>query len=100
FFFVFKKKTGYGMLRSPVGSGRCIRDRLVAALVGCAAAGAGALSGPYELGRAVLAVVVACGAAELLLRHCVRRFGGVTGDVFGALAETAATAALVVFALG
>ncbi|MGV2921905.1 adenosylcobinamide-GDP ribazoletransferase, partial [Streptomyces alfalfae] len=37
---------------------------------------------------------------ELLLRHCVRRFGGVTGDVFGGLAETAATAALVVLALG
>ncbi|MZD08520.1 adenosylcobinamide-GDP ribazoletransferase [Streptomyces sp. SID5785] len=45
------------------------------------------------------AVVVGCGAAELLLRRCVRRFGGVTGDVFGALAETAATAALVTLAL-
>ncbi|MFD9123078.1 adenosylcobinamide-GDP ribazoletransferase [Streptomyces bottropensis] len=73
---------------------------LTAALVACAAAGAGALLGPYDLGRAVLAVVVACGAAELLLGHCVRRFGGVTGDVFGGLAETAATAALVVFTLG
>ncbi|MDX3689215.1 adenosylcobinamide-GDP ribazoletransferase [Streptomyces europaeiscabiei] len=73
---------------------------LVAVLVGCAAAGAAALLGPYDLGRAVLAVVVACGAAELLLRHCVRRFGGVTGDVFGGLAETAATAALLVFTLG
>ncbi|MDX3136097.1 adenosylcobinamide-GDP ribazoletransferase, partial [Streptomyces europaeiscabiei] len=73
---------------------------VVAVLVGCAAAGAGALLGPYDLGRAVLAVVLACGAAELLLRHCVRRFGGVTGDVFGGLAETAATAALLVFTLG
>nr|WP_272926727.1 adenosylcobinamide-GDP ribazoletransferase [Streptomyces sp. SID4946] len=42
----------------------------------------------------------ALGAAELLLRRCVRRFGGVTGDVFGALAETAATASLVVLAFG
>ncbi|MFE7841127.1 adenosylcobinamide-GDP ribazoletransferase [Streptomyces sp. NPDC057474] len=73
---------------------------LVAVLVGCAAAGAGALFGPYDIGRTVLAVVLACGAAELLLRHCVRRFGGVSGDVFGGLAETAATAALVVFTLG
>ena len=73
---------------------------LVAALTGCAAAGAGALSGPYDIGRTVLAVVLACGAAELLLRHCVRRFGGVTGDVFGGLAETAATAALVAFTFG
>ncbi|GAA2937810.1 hypothetical protein GCM10010478_44260 [Streptomyces erythrogriseus] len=39
-------------------------------------------------------------AAELLLRRCVRRFGGVTGDVFGGVAETAATTALVVMSLG
>ncbi|MFI7008153.1 adenosylcobinamide-GDP ribazoletransferase [Streptomyces sp. NPDC050145] len=45
------------------------------------------------------AVVLGCGAAELLLRRCVRRFGGVTGDVFGALAEVAATAALIALAL-
>jgi adenosylcobinamide-GDP ribazoletransferase len=67
------------------------------------AAGAGAFAGAYDLGRAVLAVgavVLAVAAAELLLRHCVRRFGGVTGDVFGGLAETAATTALVVLALG
>ncbi|GAB2953362.1 adenosylcobinamide-GDP ribazoletransferase [Streptomyces heilongjiangensis] len=73
---------------------------LVAAVVGCAAAGAGALLGPYDLARTVLAVVLGIAAAESLLRHCVRRFGGVTGDVFGGLAETAATAALVVFTLG
>ncbi|OSZ56797.1 adenosylcobinamide-GDP ribazoletransferase, partial [Streptomyces pharetrae CZA14] len=54
----------------------------------------------YDVGRAVLAVLLSLGAAELLLRHCVRRFGGVTGDVFGGLAETAATTALVVLALG
>ncbi|MFE1956053.1 adenosylcobinamide-GDP ribazoletransferase [Streptomyces sp. NPDC059524] len=46
-----------------------------------------------------VAVVLGCGAAELLLRRCVRRFGGVTGDVFGALAEVAATAALIALAL-
>jgi adenosylcobinamide-GDP ribazoletransferase len=45
-------------------------------------------------------VVLALCAAEVLLRHCVRRFGGVTGDVFGGLAESAATAALVVLVLG
>ncbi|WP_217179602.1 adenosylcobinamide-GDP ribazoletransferase [Streptomyces sp. AC495_CC817] len=73
---------------------------LVAALTGCVAAGTGALLGPYDIGRTVLAVVVACAAAEVLLRTCVRRFGGVTGDVFGGLAETAATAALVVLTLG
>ncbi|MGW4735371.1 adenosylcobinamide-GDP ribazoletransferase, partial [Streptomyces shenzhenensis] len=60
----------------------------------------GALFGAYDMVRTVLAVVVGVGVAELLLRRCVRRFGGVTGDVFGALAETAATAGLVVLALG
>ncbi|BFO20854.1 hypothetical protein SHKM778_72420 [Streptomyces sp. KM77-8] len=48
----------------------------------------------------MLAVVLAAVVAELLLRHCVRRFGGITGDVFGGLAETAATTALVVMSLG
>ena len=63
-------------------------------------AGAGAALGAYDAVRAGLAVVVAAGAAELLLRRCVRRFGGVTGDVFGGVAETAATSALVVMSLG
>ncbi|WP_326723640.1 adenosylcobinamide-GDP ribazoletransferase [Streptomyces sp. NBC_00243] len=73
---------------------------LVAAVVVGAAAGAGALLGTYDLVRAALAVLAACVAAELLLRHCTRRFGGITGDVFGGLAETAATTALVVLSLG
>ncbi|MFG2309594.1 adenosylcobinamide-GDP ribazoletransferase [Streptomyces sp. NPDC048566] len=72
----------------------------VAAAVALAAAGAGMLAGPGGAVRAAAAVAAACLAAELLLRHCTRRFGGVTGDVFGGLAETAATTALVVCALG
>lgn len=63
-------------------------------------AGAGAALGAYDAVRAGLAVVAAAGTAELLLRRCVRRFGGVTGDVFGGVAETAATTALVVMSLG
>jgi adenosylcobinamide-GDP ribazoletransferase len=69
------------------------------AVTGLAAA-SGALLGADGVVRTALAVLVALGAAELLLRHCTRRFGGVTGDVFGGLAETAATAALVVLSLG
>ncbi|MEU4617689.1 adenosylcobinamide-GDP ribazoletransferase [Streptomyces umbrinus] len=73
---------------------------LVAVGVVAVAAGAGLLFGTYGLVLGVVAVATACGCAELLLRHCVRRFGGVTGDVFGGLAETAGTAALVVLAVG
>ncbi|MFI9752444.1 adenosylcobinamide-GDP ribazoletransferase [Streptomyces collinus] len=69
------------------------------AVVGAVAA-AGALFGPYGPVRTALAAVLALAAAEALLRHCTRRFGGVTGDVFGGLAETAATTALIVLSLG
>ncbi|MGW7048716.1 adenosylcobinamide-GDP ribazoletransferase [Streptomyces avermitilis] len=72
---------------------------LTAGAVIAAAAGAGALFGTYDIVRTALAVLLALAAAELLLRHCTRRFGGVTGDVFGGLAETAATTALVVLSL-
>ncbi|MGW5043076.1 adenosylcobinamide-GDP ribazoletransferase [Streptomyces parvulus] len=72
----------------------------VAAAVTLAAAAAGAPLGPYGIARTAVAVLAAVAAAELLLRHCVRRFGGVTGDVFGGVAETAATTALVVSVLG
>ena len=73
---------------------------VAAVAVAGAAATAGALFGPYGPVRTVLAVVLSLAAAEALLRHCTRRFGGVTGDVFGGLAETAATTALVVLSLG
>ncbi|MEV5773655.1 adenosylcobinamide-GDP ribazoletransferase [Streptomyces antimycoticus] len=56
--------------------------------------------GPYAVVRHAFAALAALAAAELLLHHCRRRLGGVTGDVFGALAETAATMALVVLTFG
>ncbi|MFG2208951.1 adenosylcobinamide-GDP ribazoletransferase [Streptomyces sp. NPDC048638] len=69
----------------------------------CAAAG-GALggwdSGGWGALHTALAALSGLGTGELVLRHCRRRFGGVTGDVFGALAESAGLAALVVLALG
>ncbi|MGW1724707.1 adenosylcobinamide-GDP ribazoletransferase [Streptomyces sp. NPDC002306] len=71
-----------------------------AAVVVLGAAAGGALLGTYDIVRTALAVLAAVAVAELLLRRCTRRFGGITGDVFGALAETAATAALVVLSLG
>ncbi|MEV5876599.1 adenosylcobinamide-GDP ribazoletransferase [Streptomyces sp. NPDC052101] len=72
----------------------------VTALVTAAVAAAGTAFGAYGAAQAAGAVLLALTAAHLLLRRCVRRFGGVTGDVFGALEETAATAALVVLACG
>ncbi|MFE6284136.1 adenosylcobinamide-GDP ribazoletransferase [Streptomyces sp. NPDC057877] len=68
-------------------------------VVGAAAAVAGVSFGAYEILPAVLAVLAALAVAELLLRHCTRRFGGVTGDVFGGVAESTATAALVAMSL-
>jgi adenosylcobinamide-GDP ribazoletransferase len=45
-----------------------------------------------------LACLAGVGCALVLLRRCVTRFGGITGDVLGALVETAATGALLVLA--
>ncbi|GGM65214.1 adenosylcobinamide-GDP ribazoletransferase [Thermopolyspora flexuosa] len=49
--------------------------------------------------RHLLAIAAGLGLAWALRRHAVRRLGGVTGDVFGALVEAAVTAALVTCAL-
>ncbi|WP_395573748.1 adenosylcobinamide-GDP ribazoletransferase [Streptomyces sp. BK79] len=83
----------------PVG-GALTAAAAVTAAGAVAGAFAGPVGGPYGALRAALAVLCAVAVAELLLRHCVRRFGGVTGDVFGGVAETAATAVLVILVLG
>ncbi|MER6913042.1 adenosylcobinamide-GDP ribazoletransferase [Streptomyces sp. NPDC000594] len=72
----------------------------VAATVTLAGAALGALLGGYGAPRHALGVALGLGGALLLLRRCVRRFGGVTGDVFGALAETAATLCLLALVVG
>jgi adenosylcobinamide-GDP ribazoletransferase len=67
---------------------------VLAAVISVTAAGA-------RLGWTLpLAVVAGLAAAQIVQRHAVRRLGGITGDVLGALAEVAATVALVVAAMG
>jgi adenosylcobinamide-GDP ribazoletransferase len=61
------------------------------------AAGAAALE-PWWRGPS--AVVAAAIAALLLIRHAMRRFGGITGDVIGAAVELATTVALIGLTLG
>jgi adenosylcobinamide-GDP ribazoletransferase len=48
---------------------------------------------------APVALLAGLGAALLLLAHARRRLGGITGDVLGALVETATAATLVVYAI-
>jgi adenosylcobinamide-GDP ribazoletransferase len=85
------------------GSVRPVIPAAVTAAVLAAAAAAVAIS--ISAGRPLgwtlpLAVAAGLGAALAVQRHAVRRFGGITGDVLGALAEVAATVTLVVAAMG
>ena len=74
---------------------------------GSAAACAGGVLALCALGLAhspgfaaacALGAVLGLVAAAVLLRRAVGRLGGITGDVLGALVETAATTALLVVA--
>lgn len=68
---------------------------VLAATVGYVDGGAGAAGAA----RGLVAVVGGLAAAHVLLHRCVRRLGGVTGDVLGALVETAAAVTLVLLAV-
>ncbi|KUI25939.1 adenosylcobinamide-GDP ribazoletransferase [Mycobacterium sp. IS-1496] len=57
-------------------------------LVGVAAL---AVPATERLWQGPLTVVIGVGLAAMLVRHCVRRFGGITGDVVGAAIEVTTT---------
>ena len=84
------------------GAGSPAVRRTATVLLLAAAAGLRLLSGgsPADVVWAAGAVVVALTAGAALTAHAARRLGGVNGDVFGAVVETATAATLVVLAAG
>jgi len=80
-----------------------VRPAVAAGLTLVVLAGAAAAAAMVPAVTAVtlpLAVVAGLAVAFGLQWHAVRRLGGITGDVLGALVETAATVTLVVAAMG
>jgi len=68
------------------------------ALLGAVALAVESGTGPH-LAQPAVAVTAGLAVAALVQRHAVRRIGGITGDVLGALVEVTTTVVLIVLAL-
>lgn len=90
----------------PGGLGAAVAGSVPAGLAAIAGiGGAGVVAGALMLRggswwQGVLATTLAYLAVGVWLRHCMRRFGGITGDVIGATIEIAATVLLAAAAAG
>jgi adenosylcobinamide-GDP ribazoletransferase len=73
---------------------------VLATVTAAAGAAYGLLDRPGDAARAALAVGAGLLVARVLRRHAVRRLGGITGDVLGALVEVTTAVVLVAMALG
>jgi adenosylcobinamide-GDP ribazoletransferase len=83
---------------APDGLGALVAGSVPVAAAAVLTVGVGALSALAVDGRwwqGPLAVLAGLAVAEVLVRHAVRRFGGINGDVLGAAIELATTVALI-----
>ena len=85
----------------PSGLGATVAGSVPIAVAASGVAVLGALTAlapGLDWWRGPAAVLVAAGAATLLLARCVARLGGITGDVLGGCVEVATAAALLTLA--
>jgi adenosylcobinamide-GDP ribazoletransferase len=82
------------------GGSAPVRWGAVGGLLAAAAVGGVLLDGVATAVWSVGAVLTGLLTAAALRRHAVRRLGGVSGDVFGALVELGTTATFVILAAG
>ncbi|MEP7055880.1 MAG: adenosylcobinamide-GDP ribazoletransferase [Actinomycetota bacterium] len=91
-----------GLGAAVAGSVRAWQAVLAVALSALVAAVAGSIdeaSGLHGSVRAVAALGIGLVVAQLFMRHAVHRFGGISGDVFGAVVEVAMTTTLIAVAV-